>query len=877
VTVAVGTNHRDDRRPEPGEQLVGRREETTAITAALKRHDLAGVVLVGEPGVGKTRLLEAALDVAHDAGFGVVRVTGSRALSDLPLAAFAALLPGRPVGNAGDLLVLRGELKERAGGRPLLLGVDDAHLLDDASAAVVHQLAADLTAFVVATLRRGEIPPDAITTLWKDRLVERIDVGPLSRHEVLELAAATLGAPLAPDVEDELWRRSAGNPMFARELALAAREGGSLVLRDGVLVRAGDLPAPSSVLDLVGTQLSVLGDEPRRAVQLLALAGPLDVEVLEQLVDADALVELEAARIVTAEERNDRLEVRFSHPLHADAVRHSTGRLVARKLRRELADVLEADPRSDDVLRVVTLRLDAGGTSSVELLAQATRVAMRRNHAELAERLAAAMFDQAPTLGSAVALAAARVEQGRFGEAAAALADRTIDSATATEGDIARAALLRAQIRFWGFGRSAPALAGLHAAAATAPRPQRIVLRAAAAAIEATSGRPREALTLAAPGSPEAATPIGEFAVLTALMTAGRPSAAIQAVRTPAGTSASAPANAAYGLALVESGRIAEAAQLAIDAWETAVRAGDLTSRVAWGTLLGVIDLFQGCTVAARRWFEEAAQLAVATAASNHGRRRALGGALLSATQLGDIDGARALRDRIDAMGPHEAGVHEILGNRGRAWLRAAEGDVDGAVDALFVLADRAIENGVGGHAVRLLTDAARLGRPGPAAARLEAAGIEVDGDVFPVLIGMVRALAARDGEALAGAAERLVAVGSTALAAEAAAGAWTIASEQHDDPRVVAARARRAQELRAPVAHLATPAFATAPVEVPLSRREREIATLVAGGRTSREVAEDLVIGVRTVESHLGRVYEKLGVRSRVELADALGLELSA
>jgi DNA-binding CsgD family transcriptional regulator len=70
------------------------------------------------------------------------------------------------------------------------------------------------------------------------------------------------------------------------------------------------------------------------------------------------------------------------------------------------------------------------------------------------------------------------------------------------------------------------------------------------------------------------------------------------------------------------------------------------------------------------------------------------------------------------------------------------------------------------------------------------------------------------------------------------------------------------------------TPALLHTPIELPLSRREREIAMLVAAGRTSREVAEELVIGVRTVESHLTRIYDKLGIHSRTELASALGLE---
>ena len=53
-----------------------------------------------------------------------------------------------------------------------------------------------------------------------------------------------------------------------------------------------------------------------------------------------------------------------------------------------------------------------------------------------------------------------------------------------------------------------------------------------------------------------------------------------------------------------------------------------------------------------------------------------------------------------------------------------------------------------------------------------------------------------------------------------------------------------------------------------PLTAREREIAELIAAGRTNREVAEQLVLSIRTVEAHLRNIYGKLGVRSRVELA---------
>ena len=55
------------------------------------------------------------------------------------------------------------------------------------------------------------------------------------------------------------------------------------------------------------------------------------------------------------------------------------------------------------------------------------------------------------------------------------------------------------------------------------------------------------------------------------------------------------------------------------------------------------------------------------------------------------------------------------------------------------------------------------------------------------------------------------------------------------------------------------------------LTEREHEIALLVAAGRTNREIAEQLVLGTRTIEAHLRNVFGKLGVRSRVELTRAL------
>jgi DNA-binding NarL/FixJ family response regulator len=67
------------------------------------------------------------------------------------------------------------------------------------------------------------------------------------------------------------------------------------------------------------------------------------------------------------------------------------------------------------------------------------------------------------------------------------------------------------------------------------------------------------------------------------------------------------------------------------------------------------------------------------------------------------------------------------------------------------------------------------------------------------------------------------------------------------------------------------TPGLAPAAAVVELTSREREIAVLAAQGQSSKDIAARLVLSARTVDNHLQRVYDKLGVNSRQALADAL------
>src|SRR5207249_1531820 len=83
-------------------------------------------------------------------------------------------------------------LSARTEGRPVVLAVDDAHLLDEASAALVHRLAVQGTAVVVVAVRNGERVPDAIAALWKDGPMRRLDIPLLSDAAIDELLSHAL-------------------------------------------------------------------------------------------------------------------------------------------------------------------------------------------------------------------------------------------------------------------------------------------------------------------------------------------------------------------------------------------------------------------------------------------------------------------------------------------------------------------------------------------------------------------------------------------------------------------------------------------------------------------------------------------------------------
>jgi hypothetical protein len=221
-----------------GWPLIGRTKELSQVTAAVIAE--RGAVITGFPGVGKTVLAMTCLQAAEERGMSVARTTATHASRGLPFGALASFLPPDP---AADRLSRQDQTEllrrysravvERAEGRPLVLFVDDAHLLDDGSATLVHQLALTRAATILATVRRGEAAPDPVIALWKDGPAERVQLGALDNAATEELLVVVLGGPVDEASLRHMLDRCKGHPLVLRELVTGAVESGALVEEGG--------------------------------------------------------------------------------------------------------------------------------------------------------------------------------------------------------------------------------------------------------------------------------------------------------------------------------------------------------------------------------------------------------------------------------------------------------------------------------------------------------------------------------------------------------------------------------------------------------------------------------------------------------------------
>ncbi|MEA2127880.1 MAG: hypothetical protein QOJ85_771 [Solirubrobacteraceae bacterium] len=962
-------------RPPAHVRLVGRIGEREAIARALRaveRDGSAGVVqVVGEPGIGKTTLLGTigrseserlvldgrAAEFERDLPFGVfidaldshlasqdraVALLGEQRVGELA-AVFPCLEalveePMRVLENERFRLhrAVRSLLERLAGKRPLVLILDDLHWADAASCELIASLLRrppEAAVLLVFAYRAGQAPPMLVTALASVAFavpIERVELGPLSRAESVELIGNAVPGATAREL---LYRQSGGNPFFLEQLARPALSSDGLVARSVGRTLADVVPP--AVATALAAEVGTLSGGAQAVVQAAAVAGePFEPDVVARiagvgqgdvLIALDELLERDLIRETLVPRR-----FCFRHPLVRHAVYGSIKggwRLAAHARAASVLGARGANPML--CAPHVEQSAAVGDEHAIELLTAAAAAAAGRAPASSARWFGAALRlvpEQGPLsdrrAGLLPLVAAALSAAGRLEDSHStwlqALEQAPRDDAAARAGMIAACAATENML-----GRNEQASSRLLAARTHClPNTREAVLIELELARYASFMNDPQMTGDSARRAVEGAQALNDVALHAA--------AAILLSESWLNRGETAAANAAYadavGLLSTQdetqiAARLSTVFYLALTEWF--LRGGThAEARFAQGVALShssgrndlLIDLMGGQSVLlsvvgrlpdALTLGEECLEAAQVT-----GQPLALVWAqmarCLALTGIGELPQAVSAGEQAVAAA---RAVNVSQPACAAAWLCAGAlveaGEPERAIDLILevlggpelprwfltgrplcyevlVRAELALghQPEADGWARRARTIAAQVQLPitDAAADRSGAEALLARGEA-----AAAAALAERSAAHAVACGARIDAARGRLLAgrAHAAAGHRERAGEQLRSAEAEFAacgaqrwRAQAARELR----RIGRRVLRSAQRATPggdginaLSGREREVAALVCDHRTNREIAAELFLSEKTIESHLRNIFVKLGVRSRAEVARTL------
>ncbi|MCS5720383.1 LuxR C-terminal-related transcriptional regulator [Herbiconiux sp. CPCC 203407] len=767
----------------------------------------------------------------------------------------------------------------------------------------VDRLDAERSSKVADAVRAGRVVPvmatapehgSPIDLLVRDGLVTQLRLSPLKSAEVLRVAESFLGGPLDPkSVPAFVPSRPGGDLVILREALAAARGAGVLAHGSGGWRLTSHVPPDGDLRRLI---LARLGEGPEAApavtlLDVIAMAPELSVEHLEMIVGnlvpgdpAWEVERLEALGVIEVFERSGILRPRLRDPIIELLLPQTMGRVRRRRMGTAIIEVVNDRPTRElvtsEALALVQHALQNGRGVHPLALKRAAELAVRSARPELAWQLATLAVAQGSNEAQLV-MALAESQLGRSEQALARLDGLLIDPLLEPD---------RFQAR--------DDLRGLVAS--------RLADRASAWSLASMP-----------------AVPDGELDLITSIQLSAL---AVQPPLDGRGGGAASTDDPVVlegeRLALEASvasldGRM-QAANALLDQAEALLRAHGADSfRVRWGRVFA--GLYE-CPVEVSRLRMQ--KLSVEAAAAGRGGDLGLcewmDGALLAA--CGKVD--EAIPELTRAVAALESnGIHEsaYLARVSLAIALAARGSVESALDCLEPVlllsekqpflegwalhglacvrtaamqseeaeatfceaADAYESSGYRLWSLLALLDSARAGRAGVTLARVESLGEVVEGRYAETAVRFVRALASnqsgssdpaemgRTGEEFNRIGDDYATLGMHSYAAEAYSAASAL-FRRCGRERPAAAAARLTEEqlaLCGPV----RPALVRGHEKVQLSDREAEIAQLASEGHSNREVADRLVLSIRTVETHLLRVYRKLGIRGRTGLSEAL------
>ncbi|KZM71155.1 helix-turn-helix transcriptional regulator [Nocardia terpenica] len=854
--------------------MIERGSELDSIRAALTGTEFVGAVLTGDAGVGKTTLARQATAAI---GGNIRWVAGTESARSIPLGVFAHMVG---VYTAHDPVTFMAAAREAllADGHTII-GVDDAHLLDQLSATLLLQLAIDKAAHIVCTVRSGVPVPDAVTSLWKDGHLLRIDLTPFSQRQSVQLVESMLGGQLEGFTANLMWESSGGNALFLRHLVEGALEAGTLRQVNGVWQLRGRAAVTSELAALLEDRVEQLPDPVLRVLELLTFCEPIDLDVLSELAGEEAVETAESRSVIRIVENTHQLLVRYNHPLFGEVIRRRLGIASARRLRGRLYSSLRERPidSASDRIRLAELALDSDKSADLELFVAAAEDAIGLANIPLGERFARAAVERRGGVEAADLLARALLWQGHRIEAERTLA--SFDPEQLNDVQLTRWGSTRVSNLLWAMGDAdrADEVLALVRERVTHPK-LAATLRGLSSACAVNDNRLEDAFVdadgvMTTADAPPWAVWWASFGGGLALALMGRGDAA----RAYAARGHEVEAHIdglnrfmsthAEVLALTFTGDLDAARRCATTYFGYSAPGQYL----AWGfskILQGTVDVAQGRFPDGIENLEQAlaALHAEGAAAWMFPARIRLAEAYSALGRAAEA--AESIAEAIARGGRHSA-VYEPQLEIARAWQAAAEGTVTPAVRLAIGAADAAARSHQHAIEARALHTAARFGDHS-VAGRLADLAARIDGKLVQVQARHAVAVASHDGPGLDNAAAEFEALGALLSAADAAAQAAS-AHERSGDRRRLLESAATANRLAAACGGASTPALRQSAQPLPLTAREREIANLVAAGLTNRQIADRLTVSVRTVEGHLYRACIKLDVTDREALAELM------
>ena len=858
--------------------LIGRSEELAVIAEATRGpiERARGIVISGSAGVGKTRVAREAVAACGVRGARRHWIIGTASARSVPLGVFADIAsdfgpdPLRRVREVIDGLI--------GGTRPgeAVIGVDDAHLLDDLSAFTIHQLVTRQLATVILTIRSGESPPDAITAIWKDQHLERLELQPLSPPEIADLVEHVLGGPVDSFSAQRLWQYTQGNALYLRLVLENEVSAGRMTERSGVWLWDGKPRLSPTLVELLETRMAEVPAPVHEVLDALAVAEPLETDVLEAVTNADALSDAESLGLITVDASLRPASVRLAHPLLGEIRR--TGSLRLQRLRgliaKELSQKNSADPRH--LIRRAVLTIESDLAPDPELLLSSAAAAMQLLDHRLAETLA----ERAVAIGGGpwakIAHAMAITWQERGVEAEAVLAEQ---AAQATGLERTQVAILRAMNFLLILGQVASAESELELLPDDDHDAQAIAI-ALRPLIELVRGHSKTAVEMAL--AAEAASENSDVAkiFLAWVFVTGRGDLGrIDQIE--------AEANRAYAVAdrSPEVGHLRR--RLAFQETHGYRLGGELTHSDAvvarirrdtldipfeesWhGVMVGLSAMSRGALADARRSLRDA--LAYLGTGGSGRMVKTFGRTWL--TTVIAMAGAADARREFDAIEwwaqDPEACMFDPYLAIAEAWVCAAEGAVSQAVSIMRDAAAKECERERPAWEVVLLQTATQFGDH-TTAQRLTELAVQVQGPRASTAAAHAAALKADDGAALIEASHRYEAFGDRLAAADAAAQA-VIAYQQAGMRGAAMGASASAQRLAAECQGAQTPALRAATTPRPFTERQREIISLAAQGLSNKEIADRLTMSIRSIEGHLFRASQRVGANNREQLISLL------